>query len=210
MVTRMLLRGCSLSPGKLTVALIILLAAWTAVDPLPALGQEIPAGVRYKRASEAVNAEAKAALEEALTQPGKPPARFAKFTTVVGPMLWKELDPAADSILREAKGIMVFIQTPKPILAEGGRMLSDESREAFWKAVWELYPELKSATVRKAKAKELSYYWSTIVLDIEEPFFTLDTGKHQFIVNIMSPGDKEPLFWIDLVGDLNSLARRKK
>ena len=68
--------------------------------------------------------------------------------------------------------------------------------------------ELKGAAVRKARAAELWYYWATIPFDIQEPFFTLDTGRQQFIVNIITAEDNGTILWIDVVGDLAVLAAR--
>lgn len=117
-----------MAKGLLTAALLIFALA------SPAVPQEIPRGVTYKRASDAVNAKAKAALEKALAEPGRIQPPFEGRTIVVG----------------------------------------------------------------------------TIPFDVEEPFFTIDTGQKQFIVNLIPGGEGRLIVWIDLVGDVRSLKPQSK
>ena len=60
--------------------------------------QEIPKGVNYKRASDSVNALAKANLEQALVSSESVPPDFFGEVVVVGPLLWKSLKPSADKV----------------------------------------------------------------------------------------------------------------
>ncbi len=170
-------------------------------------GQDVPPGVTYKRASAEINSEYQLALEELLSDPGRVPARFAKGVIVVGPMLWKEIDPATEGALRNAGMHMVMIMGSHPAIAEGRRLLTDAHRAIFWAGLWKIHPELANAWIRKAKAPELRYYWATFPTDIEEPFFTLDAGKRQFIIHVLGPKDKDPILCMDMVGDLKSLAK---
>jgi hypothetical protein len=100
---------------------------------------------------------------------------------------------------------MAMITDPEVIHAEGKRLLSADERQSFWAAWRNKYPKLKTATIRKARADELSFYWATIPFDIEEPFFVLDTASERFVVQLLNKQGKITLFWIDLVGDLRSL-----
>ena len=168
------------------------------------LGQEIPTGVTYKRASESVNAEAKASLELALRSSDLPPPDFFGDVVVVGPLLWKALKPAADQVLLDAKPVIVMVQTPA-VVAEGKRILTDNERKSFWRLFQVTYAKLKDGKVRKGNAEEISYYWATIPFDIDEPFWVVDVGEERFIADFQLKGDKPLLFWIDRVGDLRSL-----
>jgi hypothetical protein len=171
-------------------------------------GQDVPNGVTYKRASKAVDSKAKSSLELMLKEPTKAPAWFVGNLVTVGPTLWKEIDPTSDNRFGDTGRFMLMIQTSRPFTVQGGVLRTEAAREAFWDALWKLHPELASASVRKAKASELSYYWAMIPYDIAEPFFTLDAGEKQFIVNIIYDKKEISSVWIDLVGDLESLARR--
>jgi len=183
-----------------TLLVATLLLAFSSV-----YSQEIPKGVNYKRAPEAVNARAKANLEVALVgSDALPPDLFGEVV-VVGPLLWKALKPSADQALLAAKPVVVMVQVPTAVVAEGKRILTDDERKAFWKLLRTTYGKLKEGKVRKGNAEEISYYWATIPFDIEEPFWVVDVGEERFIAHFQVKGDKPRLFWIDLVGDLRSL-----
>jgi hypothetical protein len=173
-------------------------------------GQDVPRGITYKKASEPINAEAQSWLEQMIRDPRKVPTWLVGNLVTVGPMLWREFDPKADSRFGDTGRFMLMIQTSKPFVVPGGVLRTEAAREAFWDVLWRLYPELAKASVRKAKAPELSYYWAMIPYDIEEPFFTLDTGKKQFIVNFLYEKNGISSIWIDLVGNLEDLASPKK
>jgi hypothetical protein len=178
----------------------------TVLFPIPsAYSQEIPNGVNYKRASESVNALAKAKLETALVSSDSLPPDFFGEVVVVGPLLWKALKPSADQVLLDAKPVVVMVQVPTALSAEGKRILTDDERKAFWKLLRVTYSKLKDGTVRKGNAEEISYYWATIPFDIEEPFWVLDAGGERFIAHFQVKGEKVRLFWIDRVGDLRTL-----
>jgi hypothetical protein len=181
------------------IALVAILLTCAA-----AMSQDVPEGVVYKTAPEPVNAAAKSALQTALASEQFPEAIFGEVT-VCGPMLWKVLKPSADTVLLSAKPVIAMITDPEAIHAEGKRLLSADERRAFWILWQKKYPGLKKATIRKARADELSFYWATIPFDIEEPLFVVDTGSERFIVHMMNKQEKTTLFWIDLVGDLRTL-----
>jgi hypothetical protein len=189
-----LLRQCRAATRLLALLLIA----------TPALAQEIPKGVRYKPASESVNAAAKAALEKALDTDELPKEFFGEVV-VCGPLLWKSLKPSADKVLLDSKPIIVIIPGPQQIQTEAKSILKLEERQAFWQALWTRYPTLKSGKLRKAHADEISYYWAMIPFDIEEPFFVVETNSERFIVNLQNKNGNITLFWIDMVGDLQSL-----
>jgi len=161
---------------------------------------QVPAGVNYKPASDAVNAAAKANLEKALAGAPDFPRDLLKDIFTCGPTLWKALKPTADKRLLESKEIVIFVEHSK---VEGRGMITPEQRMSFWNALLKAYPALKTGKVRKASEKEIRYYWATIPFDIEEPFFAIEAGPDVFIAHF---GELAPaLFWIDRVDDLSKL-----
>ncbi len=167
--------------------------------------QEIPKGVNYKRAPDAVNALAKTNLESALASSDSLPSNLFGQVVVVGPLLWKALKPSADKVLLDAMPIIAMVQIPAPVAAEGKRILTDDQRKAFWKLFRTTYSKVKEGRIRKGNAEEISYYWATIPFDIEEPFWVLEAGGERFIAHFQVKDGQPRLFWIDLVGDLKTL-----
>ena len=171
----------------------------------PVTAQDVPKGVTYKTTSEAINSLAKSRLELALASPDKLPSDLFGEVTVCGALLWRSLKLSADRVLLESKPIIMMLQVPEPLQAEGKRILTVEERASFWRVFVAKYPKLKGATVRKGKAEEISYYWATIPFDIEEPFYVVDTGSERFVAHFKVKDSAPRLFWIDVVGDLRTL-----
>ena len=171
----------------------------------PVAAQDVPRGVTYKTTSEAMNSLAKSRLEQALASPDKLPSDLFGEVTVCGALLWRSLKLSADRVLLESKPIIMMVQVPEPLQAEGKRILTVEERASFWRLFVAKYPKLKGATVRKGKAEEISYYWATIPFDIEEPFYVVDTGSERFVAHFKVKDSAPLLFWIDVVGDLRTL-----
>jgi hypothetical protein len=169
-----------------------------------AFGQEIPNGVRYKKATEAVNNAARANLETALASESLP-SNFFGDITVVGPMLWKSLKPSADQILLRTMPVTLIVPGPNSFSAEGKRIRTDEERNAFWKLFRSRYRTFKDGKVRKGNAQEISYYWATIPFDIEEPLWVIEAGADRFIAHFSMTSGQPRLFWLDRVGDLQTL-----
>ncbi len=170
------------------------------------MAQEVPKGVNYKKASDEVNAKAKAALEQALSDPGTP-TEFLSGTISCGPVLWNDLKDSQESLSKDSTPVTVFLSTPEPIQAAGRGFRTQEQRDRFWKAVLDKYPELRKGIVRSAKANEIQFYWVTIPFDIEEPFFAIETPSSVFIVNLLIVKDTPVLFWLDRVDDLRKLKK---
>jgi hypothetical protein len=169
-----------------------------------AYSQEIPNGVRYKKAPDAINNAAKANLETALTSDSLP-TNFFGDVTVVGPMLWRSLKPSADQLLLKTMPVTLIVPGPQSFSAEGKRIRTDEERKAFWTLLRSKYPNFKDGKVRKGNAREISYYWATIPFDIEEPFWVIESGADRFIAHFRVADGQARLFWIDRVGDLQTL-----
>ena len=169
-----------------------------------AKAQEIPPDVNYKRATDEINAAAKATLKSALASQAAP-NDFLGGVFICGPMLWKAMKPAADQALLAGKPLVAIIQNPEVIHAQARNFLKPEEKQLFWKLLREKYPGLSSGEVRKAHADEISFYWAEIPFDIEEPFFVVETKTERFVVHLQHKDGKDTLFWIELVGDLRSL-----
>ena len=167
--------------------------------------QEIPDGVRYKKASEDINNLAKSGLEKALSSPATFPSTLFGKTTVVGPMLWSVLKPGAGKDLLKSKPFTLVVPGKSSFPAEGKALLADNERHALWKSITDKYVNLKLGKVRKAKAEEILYFWSTIPFDIEEPFWVIETSSDRFIASFEVNSGQPKLFWIDVVGDLQKL-----
>ena len=169
-----------------------------------AFSQEIPNRVRYKKASDAVNNAAKSTLETALASDSLP-TNFFGDVTVIGPMLWKSLKPSADPLLLKTMPVTLIVPGPQSFSAEGKRIRTDDERKAFWTLLRGKYSNLKDGKVRKGNAQQISYYWATIPFDIEEPFWVIESGADRFIANFRVVDGQARLFWIDRVGDLQTL-----
>lgn len=185
--------------SKVLLPVLVLLAFGSAHS------QEVPKGVNYKRASDEVNALAKTNLEKALAGSDSLPADLFGEVVVVGPMLWKALKPSAEKVLLDAKPAVVMVQVPVVVVAEARRILTDDERKTFWKALRARYRKLTDAKIRKGNAEEIAYYWATIPFDIDEPFWVVDVDGDRFVLDFQVKEGQPRLFWIDLVGDVRSL-----
>ena len=180
--------------NSLALAIVLLVSGFT-------FGQEIPNGVRYKKASDAINNTAKANLERALASESVPQDFFAE-PMVIGPMLWRSLKPSADQVLLRTMSISLVVSGSS--VAEAKRIATNEERSAFWKLFRGKFANIKDGKVRKGNAQEISYYWAQIPFDIEEPFWVVESGGDRFIANFSMKDGQRRLFWFDLVGDLQT------
>ena len=162
----------------------------------------IPDGVHYKPASDALNASALALLKQSLIPGNEPPKSFFDSAVTCGPSLWIVLQPSSDKVLLDSKLSIIVVNS---VQTEGRGLITDEQRQSFWKLLLTKYPGLQGATIRRANAEEIKYYWATVFFDIEEPFFTIDTGTAKVIVNFREEKGSPKLFWIDQVSDLQKL-----
>ncbi len=110
---------------------------------------------------------------------------------IVGPVLWnrfKDIDA-----LNKIEGGNTTFHVDNTILT--GKMTQDvEDTKKVWA---ELRKELKgkSYIIRKLNEKELTYYWSIISFDIDEPLLIIDTKEHKYILNVLK--DSLKLMWLD-------------
>jgi hypothetical protein len=166
---------------------------------------EVPADIHYKRASDSTNAAAEKLLTPALSPNQAVPAAFFDTTLTCGPTLWNAMKPNASKVVLDSTVIVALINS---IQVEARGLITNEQRQAFWKSLLNKYPSLQSAKVRRATLNEIRYYWATVPFDIEEPFFTIDTGEQQFIANFRMENGKPKLLWIDIVDDLEKLTAK--
>ncbi len=169
--------------------------------------QDIPKGIRYKNAPAAVNADAKSRLERFFNAtPEKADyRRLSGSSVVIGPTLWAAMKSALGSGFKDAPPVHFIVPqkgSAKPLAFEGKIARTADRLDTLWIAVSILAHKSKSQVVRKAKADELSYYWSLISYSLEEPLYVVDCGKCRFIVDFNSNGKSSRVFFVDLVGGL--------
>ena len=189
-------------------ALKILTAVFTlgVLASINCVGQDVPKGVNYKKATPEINEKAKAALERALSNP-ETATTFLSGIISCGPVLWNDLKASQESLSKDSTPVTMFISTPEPVQAEGRGFRTQEQRNKFWKVVLDKFPELPKGVIRPAKAEEIKFYWATIPFDIEEPFFAIETPSGVFIANLTFEKDTPVLFWLDRVDDLRKLKK---
>jgi hypothetical protein len=196
---------------KLTICVAIRRLCWlelaiTVLTALLCAGQEVPNGVKYKKASAEINNKAKASLEKALAQSDSPTA-FLNGPITCGPILWNDLKVEQESLSKDSNPVTMFLSVPEPLQAEGRGLRTKEQKEKFWKLVVGKYPDLRKGVVRAARANEIQFYWTTVPFDIEEPFFAIETPSDVFIANLVLEQDSPVLFWLDRVDDLRRLKK---
>jgi hypothetical protein len=121
---------------------------------------QVPEEVNIKVASDADNASAKAAPQEALVDDISFPKELLGDTATCGPTLWATLKGSADETLLHSKVITAVLSVPEPLQTVGRGLVTEEQRKAFWKLLRAKYPALKTAIVQKASAEEVRYYWA--------------------------------------------------
>lgn len=111
---------------------------------------------------------------------------------IIGPVLWSRYK-FNDSFKKIEKGEVIFHVDDLKLEGKMSQSL-DES-----KIIWdELRKEIEGDfLLRKANQYELTYYWSVINFDIDEPLLILETNKRKYILDFLKSDLK--LFWIDEV-----------
>ncbi len=149
----------------------------------------IPAGVVYKYGDPALVLNAKKALTKELSDSAS--YNLSSGATFVGPQLWYRYSqiPHLKSI---PNGDVTIRFNNK---AYPAKLLQDEDG---FKQVWsQLVADTRNQTItiRKATAKELTYYWAVISFDIDEPLLIAEVTGHRFLFNFVPTTMK--LVWID-------------
>ena len=187
------------TPRVLTLAL-----AFASLTAASSLAQDVPQGVNYKKATPEINSKAKFALQKAISD-AETPAAFLSDSLTCGPMLWNDLKATRESLAKESTPAKMYLSIPEQVQAEGGVFRTPAQRDHFWKLVIAKFPELRKGVIRPVQTSEVSFFWSTIPFDIEEPLFAIETPKQVFIANLRLEGGKIVLFWLDRVDDLHKL-----
>ena len=184
----------------------LILVAW-AFAVSYCVGQDVPKGVNYKKATAEINAKAKGALEQALSV-AETPTGFLSEVISCGPILWNDLKKDQELLSKDSTPVKMFLSVPDPLQTEGRGFRTQEQRERFWKLLLDKYPELRKGVVRPAQAKEIQFFWATIPFDIEEPFFAIETPGNVFVANLRFTNNIPVLFWLDRVDDLRTLRKQ--
>lgn len=159
----------------------------------------IPAGVTYKKADDKLNKKAQELMTAELQ--GEPDYKIFSGSLIIGPSLWARYVKIDE--LKNIKAGNVTYEVP--ILDEKGNIKNTQKATGkliqtkddyvlLWRYLREDFKGTK-LKYRKLTPSEISYYWSMISFDIEEPIFAIDNGKYILLVNF-TPKDMK-IFWID-------------
>jgi len=110
---------------------------------------------------------------------------------IVGPVLWTRFKHI--ETLNKIEGGNTSFHVDNAVLT--GKMTQDvEDTKKVWA---EFRKEIigKKYIIRKLNEKELTYYWSIISFDIDEPLFIDETKEHKYILDILT--DDLKLMWLD-------------
>ncbi len=165
--------------------------------------QEIPKGVRYKKADASVNVRAKKKLHAIFD--GRPTlANFdgvAKMPLLLGPGLWNAMKKAVAADFKTAKKSFFMVPNATGYQKLEGRIpRTPDQLETAWLCITGLAEKSGKATIRKAKAGELSYYWALISYNLEEPIYVVDCGRTKLIFDFDDNAKDPRPFFVDIVG----------
>jgi hypothetical protein len=163
--------------------------------------QEIPPGVRYKKAPDAVNALAQAKLEKFFASDPKTVdmSKLGAEAVVVGPGMWSYIKNGAPPDLVGATKAQFHIPNANGVQVLEGRVLKTEDQQSWiWLALLVGAHKAKP-TIRKANAEEIQYYWAIIPYDIEEPLYVADFGKNKFLIDFDDNAKDPKIFDVDRV-----------
>jgi hypothetical protein len=122
-------------------------------------------------------------------------------SVIMGPRLWKRYKKI-EAIGKIKNGNVQFhvpgisSSTKKDTLEIlDGKLIQEK---ADFKTVWQQVvtdATQQPLVIRKATAKELSYYWAIINFDIDEPLFVVEMSNFNLLTQFV---DKKPvLFWLE-------------
>jgi len=150
----------------------------------------IPKGVTYNYCDTEILNQAINRINENLTD--SLDYSLSQKILIIGPQLWKRYKNI--NLLSTIEGGNTQFHVDELIL--DGKMSQDIKDS---KKIWnEFRKEINgNYTIRKANEKELTYYWSVISFDIDEPLLIVETKEHNYILNILQ--DDLKLMWLDEV-----------
>jgi hypothetical protein len=166
--------------------------------------QDIPAGVHYKKAPDAVNGRALAKLTKFFKDsPSKADfGGMSKGPLVCMPGMWMAISEACPRELMAAKHATFMVPNDADVQKFEGRIFkTPQEKLTFWKLLHKRAAG-RQPVIRKAKSNELKYYWALIPYDIEEPVWIADFGKDKVLCDFMGGGDgKDPqVLAIEMIG----------
>jgi hypothetical protein len=151
---------------------------------------DVPEGVRYKYAAEALNAKARDKALVALSQTDAKQGLQTLFGTrlICGPYLWEQIKSEPEMAAVQ-KGRVIF----KIPVRENGNVTRTDEKEGklfqspeeiamFSKAFAKIYDYEERRKVRKLTAPELGLHWSMISWDITEPIFIVESKSRRILL----------------------------
>jgi len=180
--------------------------------------------VRITRLSEEANNAARAKFAQALSRGEVANGSLFSDVAFCGPRLWQVIQSDFTDVKKEPLRTTIFFDGALRARALGltpidlskqpadrakaiGRMAVDDrvpiETAAFRKsgvllgaALAKRFAIDKASVVRRATDAEINYLWLLVPYDLEEPIFTVETGKERLLVNLNSKGEID---WIDLL-----------
>jgi hypothetical protein len=176
----------------------ILLAALLMVS-VTAFAQDIPKGVVYKKTSDANNQKAKDLIIQELSTKGT--YNLFDSMVIIGPALWDRYAKIKDIKAIKEGNISLKVasydaKTKKSITELVAAKLIQRKND-YMTIVKQLVKDIngKSLKFRKLSTTDLTYYWSVIFFDIEEPIFIVQANGKKFLIDF----DNNKIKWIDEV-----------
>jgi hypothetical protein len=157
----------------------------------------IPKGVVYKKAGDELNNEIK---ELFLKELSATTVTYSLFKGVVfcGPQLWQRYKKN-EKIAAIQQGNVTFHvplfddagKVTKTVLLEGKLIQQTNDFKLIWDEIIKDF-STSPVKIRKLTPRELSYYWSIISFDIQEPIFVAENNSYKIILD--SGGQKKLIF----------------
>lgn len=153
---------------------------------------KVPAGVRYVTASAAVNAKAKASLEQMFAQSPPKLEGGAHGLLMLGPFLGLRLGGLDMSPFLPVNAVIPFGDTTAHMKSFGAR--TPEEARALLGLVRDFAPG-PSPTIRPMSPAEMRLVWPFISWDLAEPLFVVESKERKWVVNFAPDGSE--LRWIE-------------
>lgn len=163
---------------KFTIILILL------VSTIFVQGQKdivIPNGVVYNKASESINKKANTIIKSEISNP-----TYSMFDKLLycGPNFWKNYKNTLDISGIEAGNIKFQVpQSDGSVIEMDGKLIQSQSDfETIWNQISKDFKKT-NYKIRKLTSNELSYYWSIIFFDINEPIYVIENKNNKIILD---------------------------
>lgn len=162
--------------------------------------QDVPEGVRYKRATAAANSAALSKLNMVfVSNPKKKDfSPLLGNALIIGPGLWSEMKGKVGTKFRNAPPGTFVVPTAKGLVEMAGRVAKTTEQQLMtWAFMQSMAPKKPKPTIRKATAAELKYYWAICAWDIREPLFVVVLGKERLLINLDDNAKDPRGFFVD-------------